>query len=245
MFLPGRLKSTTLGDVLGSLHRSNANGQLELISDHPFQGRHTITMRDGLVCDVQTPIPVPTIGELLAKTGMLAADRHREFVACLHQQRNNKPVMSGELLVQRSFANKKQVQWGLARQSRLRIEALFTLRDAEIRFHPVSRHPQTTQLGPEAFLHGRARFRDRTNNGTNSSHRNEQPQPNCTSLHLAYRTLGLVPDASPTQVRCAFRRLASKDHPDLHMHKPESARRLHHTRFSALSEAYHAILAQQ
>jgi len=53
--LPGRLERSTLGDVLGALHRSGASGALridEVAADGSRQ--HVIYLRDGLIADVET-----------------------------------------------------------------------------------------------------------------------------------------------------------------------------------------------
>ncbi|WP_394821222.1 DnaJ domain-containing protein [Pendulispora albinea] len=51
MLLPGRLRSTTLGDLLGTLHRARASGTLELTED---RGRsHRVHMTEGKVVAVE------------------------------------------------------------------------------------------------------------------------------------------------------------------------------------------------
>lgn len=63
MHLPGRLSSSTLGDLLGSLHRERISGTIELCeSGGPFgrgvPGRiHRIHLRGGLVAAVDTDLP--------------------------------------------------------------------------------------------------------------------------------------------------------------------------------------------
>ena len=53
-FLPARLERSTLGDLLGSLHRGRANGRLELVEvEGPTAGaRRTIHLADGAIVRV-------------------------------------------------------------------------------------------------------------------------------------------------------------------------------------------------
>jgi hypothetical protein len=54
--LPGRLERSTLGDVLGALHRSGATGALRLDEAGPDGSRqHVIYLRDGLIADIESP----------------------------------------------------------------------------------------------------------------------------------------------------------------------------------------------
>lgn len=56
--IPGRLERSTLGDVLGALHRDGASGALridEMGPDGPRQ--HVIYLRDGLIADVESGSP--------------------------------------------------------------------------------------------------------------------------------------------------------------------------------------------
>lgn len=64
MHLPGRLSSSTLGDLLGSLHRERITGTVELRElGGPFWGRgvpgriHRVHLRGGLVVAVDTALP--------------------------------------------------------------------------------------------------------------------------------------------------------------------------------------------
>jgi DnaJ-domain-containing protein 1 len=52
--LPGRLERSTLGDVLGALHRSGATGALRIEETGPEGSRqHVIYLREGLIADVE------------------------------------------------------------------------------------------------------------------------------------------------------------------------------------------------
>ena len=232
VFLPGRLKSTTLGDLLGNLHRAKACGQLELVGrdSHHCGCRHWITMRDGLVCDVTTAFPVPTLGEVLAQQGNLTAAQHQRLVRALP---NDRSLMTGELLIRDGLATARDIAIALQHQSRLRIDAVYALRDADIRFHPLKGPPPPQRLAPEVFLHGRERARDKQ----------EEARQN-DALRLAYKTLGLAPGASMCEVRRAFRRLALSDHPDLHSQRSAVDQQQQQVRFATLSRAYHTIIAK-
>jgi hypothetical protein len=64
MFLPSRLTSATLGDVLGALHRARITGTVELreLSGVVAGRRHAISLADGMVTAVDTPLAaVPTM----------------------------------------------------------------------------------------------------------------------------------------------------------------------------------------
>lgn len=58
MNLPGRLRLTTLGDVLGTVYRERTSGILELVeTEGPSSGRaHRIHFVDGLVTDVESEV---------------------------------------------------------------------------------------------------------------------------------------------------------------------------------------------
>lgn len=52
--IPGRLERSTLGDVLGALHRSGATGALRIDETGPSGSRqHVIHLREGLIADVE------------------------------------------------------------------------------------------------------------------------------------------------------------------------------------------------
>jgi len=72
MQLPGRLRSTTLGDLLGTLHRARSTGTLELAE---FHGRtHRVHLSRGLVVAVELDGPVPSLAEELRREGAVGDD---------------------------------------------------------------------------------------------------------------------------------------------------------------------------
>lgn len=238
MFLPGRLRSTTLGDLLGTLHRARVSGELELIGrDPPFVGhRHRISVRDGLVTDVRTVLPVPPLGEVLLGEGGLTEEQHQQLLGALRLQRGRRV---GEIAIGLGLVSRDRIASALGKQIRLRLDALFELRDADVRFHPLPRGEERRgRLGPSEFLHGRRRARE------NQSPDRTVNAPSDPALSRAFQLLGLAPSAARTDVRRAFRRLASTAHPDLHTHLPAAQRRALESRLTELSQAYHTIITR-
>ena len=92
MRLPGRLKATTLGDLLGSLHRARTNGTLEVVED---SGRsHRVFLQAGLVVETADCREVHDVALLIgfgaaAVNPYLALDLVCELVA---QKRVEGPV---------------------------------------------------------------------------------------------------------------------------------------------------------
>lgn len=234
MNLPGRLKSTTLGDLLGVLHRAGASGILELEEGQgPTSGRaHRIYLDGGLIDAVETELAAPRLGEILARQGLLAS----EALARLSRRLLENPQRrSGEILVDERLATPEHVQRGLNRQLRLRLEAVYELSEACVRFHvraPSCRRGGPRPLTPLEFLHGRPRAR----------HRRLPPVTYGSAQHeAAYRTLGLMPGAHLREVRAAFRVAAAKVHPDRHPEARAEERARLLTRFAELSAAYHKL----
>ncbi len=166
MQLPSRLAASTLGDLLGALHRTRVSGVVEL------DGRHRISLVDGLVADVESD------------------------------------VARGEGL-------------------RAKLERLFAIADATVRFYVARSRPAGPRLSPRDFLHGRPRARDRM----------KRPRtPERDDLALARATLGVDANATVDDVRRVFRKLAKELHPDRAGAGAEA-------RFAALSAAYHRLTA--
>ncbi|MFT3770739.1 MAG: J domain-containing protein [Minicystis sp.] len=156
------------------------------------------------------------------------------------------------------------VETALAASLREGLDALFTLEDATITFRtarPVVL-PKVPLL-PRDFLHGRPRARDRGAGGATRGQphearsaayearaHEETPPPRSAvrpvmddARERARRALGISGDADLSEVRRAFRRLASALHPDrLGEGSPEEQRR-RAQRFAELSAAYHLLVA--
>src|SRR5438552_921756 len=98
MNLPGRLRLTTLGDVLGAVFRDGATGVVELTEAvGASAGRvHRVHVQGGLVVEVETKIRTPRLGEILLLRGVLppaALGRLEARLAFFPERR------AGELLV--------------------------------------------------------------------------------------------------------------------------------------------------
>ena len=75
MQLPGRLKATTLGDLLGALHRSTSTGTLELVES---SGRaHRVHLASGLVTAVELDRATASLAEILRRQDEIDEDTLR------------------------------------------------------------------------------------------------------------------------------------------------------------------------
>jgi len=223
MRLPGQLKDTTLGDLLGALHRENADGSLELIE--PLGRVHRIELRRGKVEHVETESPGPRLGDLLdlAQLPELAAGQRL-----------------GETLLQRGIVSKNQLHKALRTQNLSRLELLFSLKDAAIRFRaprPFAPDPTApSSIEKNEFLAGRPRSRSK--NETQPSARKAPVR--CSPIG-SLRVLGLESSASSTEIRQAFRTLAAEYHPDRYPDADRVERLRLFLRFSEISRAYHLL----
>jgi hypothetical protein len=165
MILPSRLSATTLGDLLGMLHRQRTTGTLELTDAWAPPGggpqKHRIHLYDGLVSGVETKLAAPPLGELLRREGFLG---DRAYSALLRRLSHGDPRLSGEILVAERMASPDLVEAALRAQTRMKLDALFGLEDGIIafrtaRFGQVAARPVPPLL-PRDFLHGRPRARD-------------------------------------------------------------------------------------
>jgi DnaJ domain len=252
MQLPGRLRLTTLGDLLGELHRACASGVLELVEiDGARSGKsHRVYFDAGLVEDVDTSLTHPRLGEILARDGLLSMSALARVARRLIEQPGKRV---GEILVEEGLGTADLVAAALRRQQKSRLDALYGLSEALIRFHvPRPRSGfRPTPLSPREFLHGRPRARTRLRSRVTErfTFRNEarsEPRPPAPPSQqdkqlAACRTLGVAPGATARDVQRAFRKLAAEHHPDrFPLASPaEKARQLSH--FARLSAAYHVL----
>lgn len=58
-----------------------------------------------------------------------------------------------------------------------------------------------------------------------------------------FEILGISPDASMSEIKAAYRRLAMKWHPDKHMNSPQEERDYAERMFKLVNEAYHAVIS--
>jgi hypothetical protein len=247
MQLPGRLRLTTLGDVLGALYREAANGVLELADD---LGRtHRLYVSDGMITAIETPLSRQRLGDLLAREGFVGARALARLARRLLEAPSQR---AGEILVEEGYVSPDVVSAGLRRQLRLKLEALFQLRDAQVTFRvPRAHERHRTPLSPGEFLHGRPRKRERTASrgggasssagGAASSHGSSSRLAPPGARTRAYAALGLLPGADRATITQAFRRLASTLHPDRYPNANPHERARLLSRFAELSAAYHAL----
>lgn len=245
MNLPGRLRLSTLGDMLGVLHRAGASGILELIEqDGSLSGRtHRVFLDGGLIDGVESRLATPKLGEILLREGLLGLEGVRILLRKLVEQPGKQ---AGQILLDERLVDSSLLDASLRAQLKARLEALFKLRDALVRFHVrrpprrASRSPEgearrATLLTPREFLHGRPRART----GRLEPRRSE---PTVDALeHAAYVMLGLAPGADAEAVRRAFRKLAALHHPDRHPTATPAEKTLLAHRFAQITAAYHRL----
>jgi hypothetical protein len=239
MNLPGRLTLVTLGDLLGTLHRAEASGVLELVETKgACAGRlHRVYLARGSVDGVETGFDNPRIGELLYDRGLIDRDGLVALIRCVLEQPGRR---AGEILVGERLATPAVVGAALRLQLKARLDSMFRLTDASVRFHvrrPMAPVPSGLLLSPRDFLFGRPRTRSRVSNEA----RARVAALDDAGRANAYRTLGLEPGADAGAVRQAFRRLAREHHPDCHPNAsaPEVATLVR--RLSEITAAYHRI----
>ena len=249
MQLPGRLRLTTLGDLLGALHRACASGTLELVEvEGARAGRsHRVFFDAGLIEDVDTSLNHPRLGEILARDGLLSMSA----LACIARRLVEQPGKRvGEILVEEGLGTADLVAGALRRQRTSRLEALYGLSEALIRFHvprPRSGFRQPP-LSPREFLHGRPRaraeFSQRVSDrfGARFGARSEPSRGGDGPRHAAYRALGLAATASSRDVQRAFRKLAAEQHPDRFPNASATEKAQLLSRFAQLSAAYHVLM---
>jgi DnaJ-domain-containing protein 1 len=237
MQLPGRLRATTLGDVLGALHRAAATGTLELADD---RGRtHRVYLVQGLVAAVDVEDATPPLAEILRRDR--AADDQvlrQSILRAMTSQR-----LLGEVLVDDFRVAPSVVGRALRQQILARLALIERMADARISFRVAVRAPRGAlgsraggPLAPGEFLHGRRRARERTGHAG----------PSRTPARVdesAWHVLGLEPGAGTDAIRRAYRRLARTLHPDLHPQATDEERRSLSLRFAEVSEAYRTLSA--
>lgn len=207
--LPGKLERSTLGDVLGTLLRGRATGFLELGETTGARtGRlHYVFLSSGRPAAVASD--GPALGEILRQAGAVG----QETLARVTQaKREGDERLTGELLCDLGSLEMADIDRGMARQTTTRLDRLFSISTAQLRFRvtslgdtgvplPLRAGFAAPQLEPSSFLHGRPRARER--------------QPRAIDARRdAFETLGLHPGASADEVRRAFKRLALELHPD-------------------------------
>jgi hypothetical protein len=227
--IPARLRETTLGDVLGELHRKRISGVLEIeVTDGRVARVLLVEGAPALITDLDDQPVGAWLGaprELLDRAVVL--------------QTAGDPRLIGEILVELG-ADPSEISAALRRQSRSRMEALFDLRDGALRFRAVlldgdrlrrwfRSGPRAHRLGPRDFLHDRPRAR----------HRAQQAKAQAADRRAALETLGLSSEADLAAVRAAFRRAVAAEHPDRAVDEADRVART--ARVAKLSAAFHRL----
>jgi DnaJ-domain-containing protein 1 len=233
MNLPGRLRSTSLGDLLGTLHRAGATGTLELAED---RGRtHRVHLARGLVVAVEIDGASPSLAEILRGDRLVGDDLLRRSLLRAVSSRR----LHGQVLVDEFRLSPEVVGHALRRQLLARLGLLEQLADARVAFRVAVRPPPSAvhdaPLEPREFLHGRRRSRERASPRT--------PAPAPARATTAWHVLGLPPGADRDEIKRAYRRLARTVHPDVHPAATASERRALEERFSEITQAYRSLVA--
>jgi DnaJ-domain-containing protein 1 len=245
MQLPGRLEATTLGDLLGALHRSRASGTLELAESH---GRvHRVHLAGGLVTAVELDRASASLAEILRRQDEIDEDTLRRSLLRAMASRR----LHGEVLVRDFHLSPEIVDRALRRQLMLRLSVLEDLTDAKIFFRVTVQRPRGAlvdrPLDTSEFLAGKKRARDRRDGPASGTFRSSRgPATPATwdpARASAYRALGLPFGAAADDVKRAYRRLVRAYHPDLHPEASHDERRSLSVRFSEVTAAYRSLVA--
>ncbi len=231
MLLPTRLRETTLGDLLAALHRAYASGVLELV----VPGRHhAIHLRRGLVQAVECSERSHRFGDLATDTGLCP----RDAVEHASREAFARNTRIGQHLVARGVLSPATRDRVLQAQRARRLDALYGLADADLRFHaarplPPGSAEQSPMSAGEAF-HGRARRRDRVRAPTHPG----------GDRRRALRVLGLDEATTPTQLRARYRERVTALHPDHAVNLDERERERRVAELRAVIDAYRSLLRQ-
>ena len=250
MQLPGRLRTTTLGDLLGTLLRAEANGTLELLED---RGRaHRVHLVGGLVVAVEFDGAAASLAELLRRERAVDDDTlRRSLLRALSSRR-----LHGDVLVSDFRVSPLVLGSALRRQITARLALLDQLGDARVHFRVAVRPPRgallEAPLGPREFLAGRRRARERADRAPRFESRAPHARTHARTYETApvhdprataLRILGVAPSADPTEIKRAFRQRARELHPDMHPGVSDAERRVLESRFAEVTAAYHALVA--
>jgi DnaJ-domain-containing protein 1 len=241
MQLSGRLRLTTLGDLLGKVLREKLTGTLELTEEKGFYaGRvHRLHVHLGHVVQVDTEQTVQRLGEMLAFAGWFDIRQLDTFVRAAQAR----SVPLGLWLVDTEIVPMSVMVEAVVAQIRLRLEALFQVEDARVTFRLVQVRRRELdaprRLEPREYLVGRPRARDKSNDLlTGKSGSNQSTLERRRDLQI----LGLQPKANDAEIRSAFRRLARALHPDVHSGASPSQLQVIKQQFVEVSAAYHRLI---
>ena len=245
MHLPGRLKATTLGDLLGALHREQSTGTLELTES---SGRvHRIHLATGLVTAVELDRATASLAEILRRADEIDEDTLRRSLLRAMASRR----LHGEVLVRDFHLSPSVVGRALRRQIMIRLQVLEEMGDAQVGFRVTVRPPRgalvDAPLDAPEFLAGRKRSRDRNAEPKSGTYRSSpaagMPGGWDPARASAYRALGVTFNADATEVKQAYRRLVRTYHPDLHPDATHDERKSLSSRFAEITAAYRTLVA--
>lgn len=240
MQLPGRLKTTTLGDLLGLTFRARATGTLELAE---LTGRtHRVHLSQGLVTAVYLDRASASLAELLRRENALDEDTLRRSLLRAMSSRR----LHGEVLVNEFRLSPEIVGRALRTQIQLRLHVLEQLKDAQVTFRVTVPTPKGALIGdplaPTEFLAGRRRARDREATPP-PARRYGHPSSLGARESEARRTLGVGIAADTTEIKKAYRDLVRRYHPDLHPAATAEQKRRLALQFAEVTRAYAALVA--
>lgn len=265
MKLPGRLRSTTLGDLLGILHRARLSGVLELREIRGIRAGvlHRVHLVGGNVSLVESPVTQPS--EAYAGPGLGLG---------VPVSRSSPPPSSSRPWAaqpsqQGSTREAPRDVWAVLDRPGVqqRLDDLFALDDAEIAFRVARAKPADalrSPLEPGEFLHGRARTRDRASGSTRVAeavvdpsveeasegavgfHQERPTMPPDAPSPMGLRaralaTLGLRANATLAEIQRTFRVLAYRFHPDRFPNAGPQEREAISANFAELTRAYHTL----
>lgn len=241
MQLASRLRHTTLGDLLATLHRAGASGVLELIEPH---ARHAIHLRRGHVQAVESDASASRLGDVATRIGGVprpVVERARLFA-------HARGIRIGQALVAARALSPAALDELLAAQQRERLEGLYALTDAEVRFRVARSLPagasERCPLTARETYYGRPRARARASSEARTTHHRAVPT-NPTSVSStrarALAVLGLGPSASDAEARAVYRSWVLALHPDRCQALDEAERNARVRRLAAVVEAYRAL----
>lgn len=215
MLLPGRLSASTLGDLLGALHRDGITGLLELSEIRGPRGLsvpgriHRIHLRGGLVAWVDTTLPVQARGDSHLRDRLDAVFSLEEAAVTFRTARPLSQTSPAAPLQPRDFLHGRP-----------------RARDRE--------NPKGPSLkGPSI----------REEHETPPPRSGVRPIAPEDPKARARRVLGLAEGAGIIDVLRAFRRLAAELHPDRAGLDSTEEKRRRAARFAELSAAYHLLVA--
>ena len=187
---------------------------------------------------VETELEQARIGVILHQRRLIDRSALVTLLRCVLEQPGKR---AGEILVGERLASPAIVSAALKLQLKARLDAMFRLTDASVRFHV--RRPAAPGAERPPGSH-RATFSTAARAAARATHAETRARVAAlddSDRANAYRTLGLEPGADAATVRQAFRRLAREHHPDCHPQAAPGEVATLVRRLSEITAAYHQI----